>query len=226
MVDQMDIVANNVVNSNNTGYGAEKMTFREYLVGMQNGKKLSYSAADTAFRDLTPGDITATDRTFDVAVPGNFYMTVDTPLGPRYTKAGNFMINAENNLVTKEGYLVTSADGQPIIFEPTDKDVSIRGDGSVLVGDQQRGTIGVVQFANEYALERVGNGYYKTNQNPQEAVNFKMIQGVLEKSNVNPIAELTDMMTIKRRVASVESNMNKINEMQNTAIKNIMQQQG
>ena len=65
-----------------------------------------------------------TDNPLDVALEGDGVFSVKTPQGMRYTRAGNFQLNADKQLVTQDGFQVMGAGGKPITLPPEDREPS------------------------------------------------------------------------------------------------------
>lgn len=143
-----------------------------------------------------------TGNPLDVAIAGPGYFVVQTPLGERYTRAGNFQIDAEGTLVTNEGNPVLDQGGQPITFEPEDRDIRIGEAGNIMVDGAERATLGVVEFSNPQVLERMNSTLFRSDAEPASAETSRVLHGVLEGSNVQPVMELTRMIQVSRAVAS------------------------
>lgn len=118
MFNDMEMTANNLANVNTPGYQANKLMFSDYLVKDED-RKTAYANDPVNYRDTTGGAIKTTGNSFDVAIDGDAYFQVQSPLGIRYTRAGNFQLNAEGMLVTTEGYAVLGNDGGPINIPQT-----------------------------------------------------------------------------------------------------------
>lgn len=200
----MEITANNIANANTTGYNSEHILFSSYLAkdnnqGVRNNNSYAHDVA--SYRNLKNGPMQTTDNPLDVAIKGQGYFMVDTPLGVRYTRAGNFQIGHDGSLVTTDGYPVLNPSEQPIIFPPDTRSVEIGSAGNIKVNGNDFSAIGVVQFDNEQLLERAGNTLYKADITPQPAEDFVVAQGVIENANVQPVMEMTHMITVSRAVA-------------------------
>lgn len=204
----MEITANNMANSNTVGYGAEKIMFDDYLIrghegiGNSAGNKVAYVNDYASYRDVTEGKMTATGNPLDVAINGPGYFVVQTPLGERYTRAGNFQIDTNGTLVTQQGYPVLDNGGQAITFEAQDREIAIGEAGDIVVDGQPRATLNVQEFANPQLMERTGETLYRADGLGQPATNSRIAHGVLESSNVNAVAELTRMIQVQRSVGS------------------------
>ena len=195
----MEVTANNLANVTTTGYDSESLLFKDFLVtGNKQEGKVAFANDIATFRNTEQGTMETTNSPLDAAIQGAGYFVVQTPLGSRYTRNGNFKINAAGILVTSEGYPVLDDSGQSILFDQTDRVVKIADNGSVNVDGSERAVLKIVQFDNDQLLEKVGNSMYKTDSNPKQAQNFTVVNGVLERSNVQPVLALTHMMYVSR----------------------------
>ncbi len=195
----MEVSANNIANVDTSGYQSEKLLFSDYLVpSTKQEQKVSFSNEYTTFRDTQQGTLKITNSPLDAAIEGSGYFAVQTPLGVRYTRNGNFRTNQDGMLVSKEGYTVLDESSQPIQLDELDRVVQIRADGSVNVDGTERAKLKVVEFDNEQLLHRVGNTMYSSEAAPKPATNFKIVNGALERSNVQSFAALTHLLATTR----------------------------
>lgn len=231
---QMEVIANNVANANTTGYKREAMLFSEYLTGKNSPQQSSFTSDVSTMRDMSQGEFSVTHRDLDAAIDGKGFFEVDTPLGKRYTRVGSFQINADGELVTSQGYKVSSAGGA-ITFSDDDVSVSIREDGSVFAKrptgeEEERGTISIVKFENPAKLEKLPNGTYAATDEdagtPAEVIqDYRVVQGAIENSNVNPTWELTQMIKVSRAVGTTGSMLKDLHELELKAIARIGRQE-
>ncbi|MDE3038174.1 MAG: flagellar basal-body rod protein FlgF [Pseudomonadota bacterium] len=200
----MDVTANNVANANTGGYGAEHIMFDSYVTqDMSSGVKNPMAFANDVgtYRDTRGGPLQATGNDLDVAIEGNGYFTVQTPLGPRYTRSGHFRLDGSGTLVTAEGYPVLDTSGQHIEMPENTTSVQIGELGNIKVNGDDFGALGVVQFDHPQLLERAGGSLYKSAVTPQPAQDFHVAQKMLESSNVQPVMELTHMVNVSHAVS-------------------------
>src|SRR6266403_3939443 len=173
---QMDVVANNVANVNTSGYKADRQLFQEYLMPgahednfATRDRRLSFVQDRATFHDFSQGPSEQTKNPLDVAIDGGGFLVVQTPAGERYTRDGGLQINNQGQLVTAAGDPVMGNSG-PIVFQPTDKQVSIASDGNVTVLegsntiDSVRGKLRVVGFARAQNLQKEGSNLYSAGQ--------------------------------------------------------------
>jgi flagellar basal-body rod protein FlgF len=199
----MDVTSNNIANANTTGYSSEHIIFDSYVTkDINQGKTNPMAFANdlSTFRNTETGPLRATGNDLDVAIQGNGYFAVQTPLGIRYTRAGNFQIAADGTLSTADGYAVLDASSQPIVLPEDTNEIRIGEGGNMKVNGDDFATIGVVQFSNPQLLERLSGKMFRSSIPAQPADNVRVAQGMLEGSNVQPVTELTHMMTLSHTV--------------------------
>jgi flagellar basal-body rod protein FlgF len=224
----MDVTANNIANANTVGFNSEHVLFNEYLTKDVNQKvqnPMAFPNDIATYRDTKIGSMQVTGNPLDMAINGNAYFAVETPLGTRYTRAGNFQIDGEGNLITAEGYAVLDPSNQHITFPDNVRDVEIGSIGNIKVNGDDFGALGIFTFSNEHLLERAGNNLYKAEVSPEAAEGVMVEQGVLESSNVQPVLELTHMINVSRAVEQVTHYVSSIYELERKA-SNTWAQQG
>ncbi|MDX2073623.1 MAG: flagellar hook-basal body complex protein [Alphaproteobacteria bacterium] len=211
---------NNISNANTTGFQAEKMIFSAYLDQDNNSgdrNKMAFANDVSSYRYVQEGAKRVTGNPLDVALQGNnSYFIVQTPLGNRYTRAGNFSLDGEGKLVTPEGYPVLDTSGQALEFPPDTQEVIIGSAGNIKINGEDFGSIGVAQFENPQLLTQTFGGLYQSEVEPtignEETV--RMSQGALEGANVQPITELTHMIDVSRSVGSTAKYIETIYDLQ------------
>jgi flagellar basal-body rod protein FlgF len=232
---QMDVVANNVANMNTAGFKAERTLFEEYLspgahednfVGRD--RRVSYVQDRATFHDFTSGPLELTKNPLDVAIDGNAFLVVQTPVGERYTRDGSLQINNQGQLVTANGNAVLGTNG-PIVFQPTDKSINISADGniSVLEGvatvDSLRGKLRLVNFANAQQLVKEGSNLYSAaaGATAQPDSKAQVRQGFIEKSNVNSVMEMTRMIDVTRAYTQLSAMLQQQGDLRKTALEKL-----
>ncbi|MBI2254238.1 MAG: flagellar basal-body rod protein FlgF [Proteobacteria bacterium] len=209
---QMDVVANNLANTNTVGFKSEGMVFSEYLIKAEKPVELSYVQDLASYRDLTEGTLQPTGNDLDLAIQGKGYFVVDTPDGPRYTRNGRFQLNAASEVVNSDGFRVL-AGGAPVIINPDDGPINIAGDGTVSADRLQGGNtpviygkLDVVAFADNNALKPSSGTTFESDQAPSQANtdDFKVQQRMIETSNVQSIREMTSMIWVQRNYQAAQ----------------------
>lgn len=197
----METAANNLANVNTPAFNANKLIFSDYLAKDQKVRD-AYANDVSDFRDTTKGSFRMTDNPFDLAITGPGYFMVETPFGTRYSKSGNFQINAQGTLMTTEGYPVLGNDSGQITIPENAKRVTINGAGQILADGNDVGQLGLVEFKNEQKMERLSGMLYNSKEAPDPAERSRIVQGSLESSNVNAVAELVRVQEVSRSVGS------------------------
>ena len=193
----MDVIANNLANVSTPAFKREQMKFEEYVTQPQDsdgedGQPVSF----VLDRDMSEGRLENTGNTFDLAINGGGYFTVQTPDGPRYTRDGHFTLDSDGNVVTEDGYRL-QGEGGDVAITHEDGDVHIARDGTVSGTQGEIGKLRIVDFANDSALSKQGANLYSTDQNPQTATG-RVEQGMIESSNVEPVTEIANMISVMR----------------------------
>lgn len=224
---EMNVIAHNVANINTTGFKAENMVFEEYLMPVAKAhtfpafnRDYSYVQDVATVHDMKPGSMVNTGGATDVAIMGKEgFFVIDTPKGEQYTRNGAFLINAEGELVTNDGHKVLGEDG-PIVFGNTDSNIAIARDGTISASSGVKGKLRLVKFDNPQALTREGDSLFAgKDPQPMEFVNLR--QGIIEKSNVSPVLEISRMIQVNRAYASVTNMQQKTSDLHKSAIEKL-----
>jgi flagellar basal-body rod protein FlgF len=232
---QMDVIANNVANVNTNGFKADRSLFEEFLNSgahednfLTSDRRVSYVQDRGTFKDLSQGSSEQTKNPLDIAIDGGGFLAVQTPAGERYTRDGGLTINNQGQLVTAAGNPVLGNSG-PIVFQPTDHDVSIAADGNITVLeginriDSVRGKLRVVSFANAQSLLKDGSNLYSagTGAAAQPDTTSKVKQGFIEKSNVNSVTEMSRMIDVTRTYTQIANLLQQQSDLHKSAIEKL-----
>jgi len=221
----LEVIANNIANINTTGFKRSRAEFTdliyqtERVMGVSTrgrdatvpeGAQVGLGVRTAAIRSLQiQGALTSTGNDLDMAISGRGWFQVTTPAGDTvYTRDGAFNINATGRLVTTDGYVVTPA----ILIPATATSVTVSQTGMVtatIAGQstpQQLGQLTIANFINEAGLQALGNNLFQqTAASGQPTVGvpgdtaFGVIQqGYLEASNVDPVSEITNLISAQR----------------------------
>ena len=223
---QMDIIAHNVANMNTTGFKGEKMMFIEDLVRSRGGDRtrfenLAFVRDIATVRDTREGPLNQTNNPLDLAVRGEGYFVINTEDGERYTRNGNFRLDETGKLVTQNGEPVASDSDQPFFFSPADREITISRDGSISTNNGPLGKLKLVKFENQQALRTIADGLYASDQQGEVLEGADVVQGMLEGSNINPINEMTDMITVQRAYEGAKLLIDRENERMQRAIREL-----
>ncbi len=199
LLREMQAVANNIANIATTGFRKEGLVFSEFVQSTgADTASLSMALGDVRATFQTQGSLSRTGATFDLAIEGEGFFVVSTPEGDQLTRAGSFTPDAEGLLATPDGYHLQGSGGAPIFIPPDAGSVKIAADGTLSVGDVPIAKIGIFRPDNPLEIERK-QGVRFAVQGPISPVeNSVILQGFLEDSNVNPVAEIARMIEVQR----------------------------
>ncbi len=201
---KMDTIANNLANINTNGFKEDRLLLEEYQMPIarhnnfkHSDKKLSFVQDHQSFVMLDEGPLVQTDSDTDIGISGEGYFVVETPQGERYTRNGGFQINNEGTLVTSEGHPVLGQGGAIQINENTSF-FNVTRDGSIETNQGIQDQLRIVRFETPEKLEKRPGTLFETDEEALDAVNFSIHQGMIEKSNVQPITEMVQMVEVTR----------------------------
>ena len=202
---QMDIIANNIANMSTPGYRGHNMVFTEYVEKLKgNPDPLSMVLDYGQYQVTDAGPLKQTGNTLDVAIQGPGYFGIQTADGVQYTRAGNFQVNVNGELTDGRGRLVADAGGGTIVIPDGETEIMIDEKGMIATPEGQVGQLMVVEFENIQTLEAQGNGLYKATAAALPVDESRVMQGMLEGSNVNPVIEMTRMIEVSRAYQSTQ----------------------
>lgn len=198
LMREMEIIAHNIANSATTGFRQQGLVFSEYVQAVEGGDSLSMAAARVKKTSMAQGILTQTGNPLDLAIEGAGYFQLDTPDGIRLTRGGAFNVDPQGDIVSTDGHRVLDIGGAPINVPPGEANVEVAADGTVSLGEQLLGQIGVVEPEPGADLERESGVLFKTEAALAPSEDGLVLQGHLEGSNVDAISQLTRMIEVQR----------------------------
>jgi flagellar basal-body rod protein FlgF len=196
----MEIVSNNLANVSTSGFKREAPAFEELLVPVEAESaqlsEVSFVRDWGVVRDMTAGPLMQTGSPLDVSIEGEGFLVVRTPEGERFTRDGHLKLDAGGKLVTSDGHAVLS-DGGEITIPEGETSIKIAQDGSVSTIQGQAGKLRVVTLPPA-SLRKEGYNLYRSDEQPAPAPGARVVQGAIERSNVQPVVEMTKMIEILR----------------------------
>jgi flagellar basal-body rod protein FlgG len=221
----VEVISNNIANMNTTGFKRQRAEFQDLLY--QNIERMGASSSDqgtiiptgiqvgtgvktgSVYRIMQQGNLNSTENTYDLAIQGKGFFRVRMPSGETaYTRAGSFALSPEGQIVTPDGYVVEP--GVSVPNDATGVTVNAQGQISVkLAGQTTETTVGqfdLAVFPNEAGLEAQGSNLFLETAasgsaqtgTPGTTGFGTIMQGFLETSNVNAVAEITSLITAQR----------------------------
>lgn len=227
---RLDVASNNMANSSTVGFRAERPVFHEYVERMQTkpGNDLPPETRATSFvqdyratHDARQGAFQATGNPLDVMIDGPGWLAVTAPDGTTaYTRAGFLHVGDTGELVTASGATVQDEAGQPIAVPPDAlTTLAVGADGTVSARTGALGRIGITAFDDESRLFPRGDGLMDgSGGRVLPAAETRLRTGGVEQSNVNPIAQTTELIDILRSYQSSMSMTSALNDMRKDAI--------
>ncbi len=191
------------------------------------GKLGTGAEVNEVYTEFEQGSLQSTENPFDLGLEGNGFFTVAVERGERYTRDGGFTLNKDGYLVTKNGNLVLGENG-PIQVQANNFMINEKGEVIVnsALSPEPRDVVGmannnweqpvvidrlkIVEFENMREIKKEGDSLYRETDLSGPALpaaEFKLLQGFLEKSNVNVVREMVDMIEVQR---SYEANQKTI----------------
>ena len=215
---EMDAIANNIANASTDGFKNQRVLFAEYLQDIGNSQTIAFVKDAGVFRDYSDGPLRTTGNPLDVAIRGDGFLTVETPDEILYTRSGRLHLDADGMLTNTQGMAILGSDGLPILTFPGDTSIVIDPDGRVTSESGELGRLSLVAFEDTGKLQKVGNGLYKSDEDPVPSETATLVQGSLEGSNVEPITEMTKMISLLRSYQGSQTLGNEEHDLRRKAI--------
>ncbi|AYG58096.1 flagellar basal-body rod protein FlgG [Rhizobium jaguaris] len=221
----LEVIANNIANINTTGYKRSRAEFSDLLYqterakGIANrpnqavvpeGANIGLGVQTTAVRNIQiQGELSQTQNDLDVALVGRGWFQIQMPDGTTaYTRAGSFNRSDTGQVVTADGNVL-----QPGITIPSNASnivINESGQVSATIGTATTptvlGQLQIANFVNEAGLQPMGSNLFTQTpasgdpvvSDPNTNGYAYMKQGYLESSNVDPVKEITDLISAQR----------------------------
>ncbi len=205
---RFDIITNNLANVGTTGFKKDVLTFDQAL-------------QEYVRTDLRQGNVRLTGNSLDIALEGDGFFKIKTPHGIRYTRNGNFCLNANGLLVTQNGDPVLGENGT-ILMEGDD--IAIDTQGRITVDETVVDTLSVARFVRPERLQKEGLSYCIYNGDEKEIVRPEDVlvrQGYLEESNVMVVDEMSRMIETLRTYESYQKVIQIFDETSHKAINEV-----
>lgn len=220
----VDVISNNIANVNTNGFKRSRVNFQDLLYvklrragdaaqGIQSPTGFDVGSgvrAVSTTRTFTQGVFEGTQRPLDVAIQGSGFFQVTLPDGSTgYTRDGALHLDSQLTLTTSEGYIL-----EPQITFPANVDsFSFGVDGTIAVTttddpstSTQVGQLQLAMFPNSAGLEALGSNLFQetpasgaaTQTTPGDQGSGTLAQGFLERSNVDVVSELVNLIVAQR----------------------------
>ncbi len=221
----VEVIANNIANMNTTGFKRQRAEFQDLLY--QTVERMGVTSSDagtivptgvqvgagvkagSVYRITEQGGMSQSGNPYDMAIQGEGYFIVQLPDGrDAYTRAGNFSLSADGQIVTEDGYVV--APGIAVPQEAVSVSINRVGVVQAILADGSPpadvGALEMARFVNPAGLDAIGDNMFletpasgTANRGQPGQVGFGTLQqGFLETSNVNAVSEISNLITAQR----------------------------
>ena len=199
LAKELQTVANNIANLSTTGYRREGVVFAEMVEALPvEGGSVAMTAARARFFDEMQGSLDETGGTLDLAIEGEGFFTVMSPAGERLTRAGAFTRNGDGTIVTMDGHPLLDEGGGEIAIPFEARQVNVSADGTISADGEPVARIVLVAVEDQTGLFREAGVLFRADAAAAPVEGGRVLQGFLEQSNVNPVAELARMVEVQR----------------------------
>jgi flagellar basal-body rod protein FlgF len=240
---RLDVIANNLANVSTNGYKKDSYAFQDtfqrfahdYLVDAKpfvRDKDIwpkPYVQARPRlggqYSDMSQGSMQVTGNSLDMALVGEGFFKVRSPQGDFLTRNGSFQLSSDGRLITEQGYEVLG--GGSAISLPRDNKLKIDSKGVISADNAVVGTIDLVNVSDQKSLEKVGKNLYQIRKGSRATEippeNLQVQQGYLEKSNVEIVGEMVNMMEAQRAFEINQKIMTTTDSMESLVINKVGQ---
>ncbi len=216
---RLEVASYNIANADTTGYKKQANLFQATFTDALK----AYPVDDGIDIDMTQGAIRNTGNKLDLAMMGDGLFVVKTPQGERYTRQGDFTINLDGILTTKEGFPVLGEGGE-IRITGKDTEIVVNDAGGISTKNMPQKMIRLVSFGADTKFIKEGQFYTVTegsvNKNPALG-DLQIVQGNLEVSNVNAAKEMVNLIEIIRNYDSQSKVIQTLDDMTKKTINDV-----
>lgn len=207
-MNALAVTANNLANAKTTGFKADLAQARAMQAFGEGLPSRVFAMTEKPGQNFDSGALLTTGRDLDIAVQGHGMIAVQTKDGREaYTRDGHLTITEEGNLQTPNGDLVMGETG-PVFLPLPVNNIKISKDGTIMV--QPAGApaaiqeeVGRIKLVNPdlNTISRGHDGLFRGDATGAEDADVAITiqSGMLEASNVNPVNEMTEMISLQRQ---------------------------
>ncbi len=204
----LDVTGNNLANAGAAGFKRDELitsTFNEQVMlridgsAQEIGESTHGAIGDAIYTDLAQGALEATGRTLDLAIAGDgFFAVQDARGGGWLTRGGSLQVDADGFLTTSSGFFVLGQNGR---IQLDAGEIAVSKTGEITVNGQNAGALLIVVPQNPDTLEKQANGLF-TRPAANGEFQGSILQGHLERANVDMAEEMAAMMEASRAFQS------------------------
>jgi flagellar basal-body rod protein FlgF len=220
---RMQTIANNIANVNTAAFRTDVVKF-ETVLSRAGANPVSFSSPGDNIISREAGNLSETGNPLDVAVMGQGWLAFAGPTGTVYTRDGRLQIAPNGDLQTLTGFPVVDSGGAQITLDPNGGPLSIAHGGAITQDGNEVGTLGLFNIPAEASLDRYGNSGVIPDRPATAITDFTrdgFKQNYVEGSGVNPMLELTRLMSASRAFDSTNSMMESTDSSLQNAIRTL-----
>jgi flagellar basal-body rod protein FlgF len=217
---RLETIAHNVANVSTAGFRAEEVKFST-IVSNVPPDPAAFASSNGTYISRNAGDLVETQNPFDVAVRGDAWLGTTINGQQVYTRDGRMQMSPTGDLQTLNGHPVLDVGGAPITLDPNGGPPQIASDGTIVQNNRQVGVIGLFTIPENAKLVYAENSGVIPSAPAEPALDFNhygVVQGFVERSNVNPVMEMTRLISVQR---SFEALTNSITNTESTFLEGI-----
>ena len=217
---RLDIITENLANSQTHGYKATRFSGASFVETLNNRV-----VASEMHTDFSSGSYINTGRPLDIAIHGEGFFVVRSDDGEFLTRNGSFVVNSAGDLVTSAGFEVMGTNG-PVripLNENSLNDLIVKDNGEMVIGGRSIATLRCVVPEQQTAIERAGTTLFRAAPGSRLADADAVIQQrTLESSNISVFEEMAELMTLTKNVEASQ----RILRSEDSAVRKLMQALG
>lgn len=212
--NKINVISNNIVNANTTGYKKLDMEFQDLIRESLNRQSYPVNNADsnigtgvkttTEIRNLKQGSLKSTGISTNLAIDGEgFFRVIRNDGSYAYTRDGEFNVDATGNIVDDSGNIldIEFINGKNYSNSGiTSENLNINKNGEIFVNNEKIGNINLYKATGDKDFLSTGDNLFVAGEETQLSVvnNANIIQGHVEMSNVDLSQEITDLINVQR----------------------------
>lgn len=214
-MQKMDVVSNNIANVDTTGFKRDIVITRsfsnemmrrlhddsDFMAAPRVGDVSLGIFVDNVHTDFSTGALQNTGGDLDFAIAGEGFFVVQyvdnqNNIVEKYTRDGAFTLSSDGTILTKTGEIVLGNDG-PIVLESGN--IIVDESGNIINNGEIINSLRIVDFEDKTTLRKFGDNLFDTTDDSViTEFTGTVLQNFLEGSNINPVKEMIEMITLQR----------------------------
>ncbi|MFZ2619351.1 MAG: flagellar hook basal-body protein [Alphaproteobacteria bacterium] len=223
---QLTTIADNMANLNTHGFKRLMYDFEEVSARKEGQQIGDYTKGIGVVIDHTDGPLENTDNPLDMAIVGDAYFAVEGFGGQvNYTRNGHFTTDANGTLVDVYQRPVLDNSGARILIPLDAKSITVTPDGAMATDQGLLTNLGLYTFstADKRQLQRMGSAGFSPPEGvaAEPAIDVSVLQGKIEGSNVNAIAETVRLQEMSKAYQTTLKSVRSIEDLEQRAVRTL-----